>query len=269
MASLMACRKMNFRPCIDVHKGKVKQIVGSTLSDDAKSVKTNFVSGDTPAHFADLYKSSGLRGGHMILLSRDEETDRVARQALREYPQGLQIGGGVNPRNAESYLEEGASHVIVTSYIFKHGKLEQEKLKLLADVVGRERLVLDLSCRRKGDDYYVVTDRWQRFSSLKVTEETLSFLAQYADEFLIHGVDVEGKRLGIDMDLVKLLGDYSPIPSTYAGGVCNIEDMETIKRVGRGMVDATIGSALNIFGGDLSYERVVQWHNEQEDNGRG
>jgi len=223
------------------------------------------VASKSPCHYAELYASDGLYGGHMILLSKDEATQRVAREALKAFPNTLQVGGGVTPKNAESYLEDGASHVIVTSYVFKNGELQEDRLQLLSDVVGRERLVLDLSCRVKDDgEYYVVTDRWQKFSSLKVDAQSLSSLSQYADEFLIHGVDVEGKKLGIDESLVKLLGEYSPIPATYAGGVCDLEDMELIKSLGQGMVDATIGSALDIFGGKLVYGDVVHWHNAQQ-----
>ena len=219
---------------------------------------------ESPTHFAELYASDKLYGGHMILLSKDEETQQVARQALKSYPNTLQVGGGVTPQNAESYLEDGASHVIVTSYVFKSGELQEDRLDLLSQVTGRERLVLDLSCRIKEDGhYYVVTDRWQKFTSLRVDQDSLLSLSRYCDEFLIHGVDVEGKKLGIDADLVKLLGDCSPIPSTYAGGVCTLQDMELIKDIGRGMVDATIGSALDIFGGKLAYRDVVDWHNRQ------
>lgn len=229
-----------------------------------KKLETNFVATESPRHYAELYASDALYGGHMILLSKDEETQVVAREALKAFPNTLQVGGGVNPQNAESYLEDGASHVIVTSYVFKNGELQEDRLKLLSQVVGRERLVLDLSCRvRDGDGYFVVTDRWQKFTSLKVNEETLSELAQYCSEFLIHGVDVEGKKLGIDEDLVSILGKYSPIPATYAGGVCTLKDMELIKGLGQGMVDATVGSALDIFGGALPYSEVVEWHNKQ------
>jgi len=257
---------MQFRPCIDLHKGKVKQIVGSTLSDLEKGAKkkleTNFVASKSPTHFAELYASDALYGGHMILLSKDEETQVAARAALRAHPNTLQIGGGVNPRNAPSYLEDGASHVIVTSFVFnKSGELDMGKLEDLRGVVGRERLVLDLSCRRRDDgEYYVVTDRWQKFTSLKVNAESLEALSHYCCEFLIHGVDVEGKRLGIDNALVELLGDLSPIPSTYAGGVCTLEDLDLINDLGKGMVDATVGSALDLFGGDLRYADVIDWH---------
>ncbi len=218
---------------------------------------------------------------HRIFADERDSNERrhpprdVARRALGEFPGGLQVGGGVTPRNAAAYVEAGASNVIVTSYVFdeRTGELDEAKLRALVAEVGRERLVLDLSCRRRpGEDdsaYYVVTNRWQRFGSLAVNAETLDALAAYADEFLIHGVDVEGKRLGIDEDLVRLLGTHSPIPSTYAGGVCTLEDLDRIDRLGGGMVDATVGSALDIFGGDLPYERVLAWHRSQEEEHGG
>lgn len=128
---------------------------------------------ESPSHYAELYSSDGLSGGHMILLSKDEETQVVARRALRDFPNTLQVGGGVDVRNALSYLDDGASHVIVTSSVFKRGELQMDLLERLSGVVGRHRLVLDLSCRRRdhGGDYFVVTDRWQKYTSLKVRSD--------------------------------------------------------------------------------------------------
>ncbi|OVA09993.1 Histidine biosynthesis [Macleaya cordata] len=259
---------VRFRPCIDIHKGKVKQIVGSTLRDSkdgASSMVTNFESDKSAAEFADLYKKDGLTGGHVIMLGADPLSKSAGIEALRAYPgSSLQIGGGINSDNALSYLDEGASHVIVTSYVFNNGLMELERLKDLVHVVGKQRLVLDLSCRKKDGKYAVVTDRWQKFSDVYVDEKTLDFLEIYADEFLVHGVDVEGKRLGIDEELVALLGKHSPIPVTYAGGVTTMADLERIKVAGMGRVDVTVGSALDIFGGDVAYEDVVAWHRKQE-----
>ncbi|XP_048225825.1 1-(5-phosphoribosyl)-5-[(5-phosphoribosylamino)methylideneamino] imidazole-4-carboxamide isomerase, chloroplastic isoform X3 [Ricinus communis] len=205
---------VRFRPCIDIHKGKVKQIVGSTLRDskeeDGSILVTNFESDKSAAEFANLYEEDGLLGGHVIMLGADPLSKAAAFEALHAYPGGLQVGGGINVDNCLSYVEEGASHVIVTSYVFNNGQMDLERLKDLVHVVGKQRLVLDLSCRKKEGRYAIVTDRWQKFSDVYLDEEVLEFLANYADEFLVHGVDVEGKKLGIDEELVALLGMHSP-----------------------------------------------------------
>lgn len=258
---------VRFRPCIDIHKGKVKQIVGSTLRDSKEgdsSLITNYESDISAAEYAKMYKDDELTGGHVIMLGADPLSRAAAIQALHAYAGGLQVGGGINTSNALSYIDEGASHVIVTSYVFNDGQVDYERLKELALAVGKKRLVLDLSCRKKGGRYAVVTDRWQKFTDVYLDEEVLNFLAGYADEFLVHGVDVEGKKLGIDEELVELLGRHSPIPVTYAGGVTTMADLERIKIAGKGRVDVTVGSALNIFGGNLPYKDVVTWHSQQE-----
>ncbi|KAK9290708.1 hypothetical protein L1049_008882 [Liquidambar formosana] len=258
---------VRFRPCIDIHKGKVKQIVGSTLQDSEEggsTLVTNFESDKSAAVFANLYKEDGLIGGHVIMLGADPLSKSAAIEALHAYPGGLQVGGGINSDNCLGYIEEGASHVIVTSYVFNNGQMDLERLKDLVRVVGKQRLVLDLSCRKKEGRYAVVTDRWQKFSDVYLDKKTLDFLANYADEFLVHGVDVEGKRLGIDEELVALLGMHSPIRVTYAGGVTEMADLERIKVAGMEHVDVTVGSALDIFGGKLAYKDVVAWHAQQE-----
>ncbi|CAM8897345.1 unnamed protein product [Rhodiola kirilowii] len=258
---------VSFRPCIDIHKGKVKQIVGSTLKDTvegASALVTNFESDKSPAEFANMYKADELTGGHVIMLGADPLSKSAAIEALHAYPGGLQVGGGINSDNCMSYIEEGASHVIVTSYVFNNGRMDLEKLADLVGVVGKKRLVLDLSCRKKGNKYAIVTDRWQKFSDVFLDARVLDFLANFADEFLVHGVDVEGKKLGIDEELVALLGRHSPIPVTYAGGVTVMEDLERIKIAGMGRVDVTVGSALDIFGGNLAYNDVVAWHIQQQ-----
>ncbi|KAJ3677242.1 hypothetical protein LUZ60_002966 [Juncus effusus] len=260
-------RCATFRPCIDIHKGKVKQIVGSTLTDlsekDKHSLVTNFESDKSASFYANMYKRDNLIGGHVIMLGADPLSQAAALEALNTYPGGLQIGGGINSENARHYLKEGASHVIVTSYVFSDGQMNIERLKELVDLIGKERLVLDLSCRKKEGKYAIVTDRWQKFSDVYLNAQTLEFLASFCDEFLVHGVDVEGKRLGIDEELVTLLGSFSPIAATYAGGVSTMEDLERIRTAGESRVDVTVGSSLDIFGGDLSYDRVVAWHNNQ------
>lgn len=260
---------MEFRPCIDLHAGVVKQIVGSTLSEstDVAPVE-NFVASMPASWYAAKYKNDGLRGGHVIMLG--PHCEEAALAALREYPQGLQIGGGITSENACKYLEAGASHVIVTSYVFRDGIVDMERLKHLVEVVGgRHRLVLDLSCRKRSEggipgQYYVVTNKWTQYTDFAVTPESLVELGQYCDEFLVHGVDVEGKMCGIEEELVELLGLYSPVPVTYAGGVRSIDDMELVKKLGKGKVHCTVGSALDMFGGSLPYADVLAWHNRQK-----
>ncbi|GMH44479.1 hypothetical protein BSKO_12431 [Bryopsis sp. KO-2023] len=266
-------RGAQFRPCIDIHQGKVKQIVGSTLCDVAKNDKneeaalvTNFVSERPSSWFAELYEKDNLRGGHAIMLGPGESNRSAALEAVSAWPGGIQVGGGISPENAELFLEAGASHVIVTSYVFRDGRLDNDRLQKLVSKVGPKQIVLDLSCRKREGDYWVVTDRWQKFSSLKVCESTLLELAESCDEFLVHGVDVEGKQCGVDEDLIGLLGKWSPIPVTYAGGVKDLGDLEVVSKAGGGYVDVTVGSALDIFGGSLAYERVVEWHNQNAEN---
>ena len=253
---------MKFRPCIDIHNGKVKQIVGGSLRDTGDRAEENFVSEQDGAFYASLYKEKGLKGGHIILLnSVDSEyyqaTKEQAFLALNAYPGGLQLGGGVNPENAADYLAAGASHVIVTSYVFRDGYISWENLDKMVNAVGREHLVLDLSCRKKGDSYYVVTDRWQKFTEEKVTLELMEKLGGYCDEFLIHAVDVEGKAKGVEVSLAKLLGEYEGHPVTYAGGVGSMEDIRILKKATGGRVDVTVGSALDIFGGSIPFAELT------------
>lgn len=253
---------MKFRPCIDIHNGKVKQIVGGSLRDTGDRAEENFVSEQDGAFYASLYKEKGLKGGHIILLnSVDSEyyqaTKEQAFLALNAYPGGLQLGGGVNPENAADYLAAGASHVIVTSYVFRDGHISWENLDKMVNAVGREHLVLDLSCRKKGDSYYVVTDRWQKFTEEKVTLELMEKLGGYCDEFLIHAVDVEGKAKGVEVSLAKLLGEYEGHPVTYAGGVGSMEDIRILKKATGGRVDVTVGSALDIFGGSIPFAELT------------
>lgn len=256
---------MKFRPCIDLHDGVVKQIVGSSLNDDSpKKLQTNFTAEKPSSWFAELYRQDNLTGGHIIKLGPGN--DQAAREALQAWPGGMQIGGGINTENATEWLDAGASHVIVTSYVFSGGKIDEEKLAKLLKKVGKKQLVLDLSCRKKGDKYYIVTDRWQNFTDVTITEESLQWFSGFCDEFLIHAADVEGKCAGIENELVELLGQYSPIPTTYAGGIRNINDMMLIQERGRGKLDATIGSALDIFGGiGITYQQAVDFHHKYMD----
>lgn len=249
---------MKFRPCIDLHDGKVVQIVGGSLRDDDQgALLTNFVSPHAPADYADLYKNNGLAGGHVISLGQGNFD--AALQALQAYPGGMHYGGGVNPGNASQFLDAGASHVIVTSWLFENDKLDLAKLKSISDLVGRDRLVLDLSCRFRNGDFYVVTNRWQTFTDEKVNPAMLEKLSVYCDEYLVHGVDVEGKSQGIEEELIVLLGESSPLPVTYAGGVSKLSDLDLVQSLGQDRVDLTIGSALDIFGGEVAYMDVLKW----------
>ncbi len=252
---------MRFRPCIDLHQGKVKQIVGSTLSDNNdEQLITNFESVQSSSYFAKMYKKDNLYGGHIIMLGPGNK--EAALLALKTFSKGLQVGGGITPDNASDFLDAGASHVIVTSYVFKDGDINWNNLSRLVAITGKERLVLDLSCKLKDGNYYVVTDRWQKYTDYILTEENMKKLSGFCDEFLIHAADVEGKQKGIDSALVSLLADISPVPTTYAGGIRSFADLDTIDNYGKGRIDATIGSALDIFGGDLKYCDVVKWHNK-------
>lgn len=243
-----------FRPCIDLHDGKVKQIVGSTLRDGQAPV-TNFDTDRPGSWFAALYREDGLAGGHIIMLGPGNEA--AAREALAAWPTGMQVGGGIDFDNARAWLDAGASHVIVTSYVFRDGQVDWNRLQGLERLVGRQRLVLDLSCRKRGDRYFVVTNRWQEFTDVEVSAQNVLRLAHHADEFLVHAVDVEGRQAGVDLELVNLLAQISPLPTTYAGGVSGLADLETVHRTSRGRLAVTVGSALDIFGGPLPYRDVV------------
>jgi phosphoribosylformimino-5-aminoimidazole carboxamide ribotide isomerase len=248
---------MKFRPCIDLHNGKVKQIVGSSLQDDEPNkLQTNYIADKSSAHFAEMYRSDNLTGGHIIKLGPGN--DEAARTALQTWPGGMQIGGGITFENAPEWLDCGASHIIVTSCVFNQGKVDRDYLKKLVGRVGRNRLVLDLSCRKREGRYYIVTDRWQKFTEVMITAETLEEFAGSCDEFLIHAADVEGKCEGVEVDLIEKLGRWVTLPTTYAGGVRGIEDMELVNDIGGGCLDVTIGSALDIFGGSgITYREAA------------
>lgn len=255
---------MKFRPCIDIHNGMVKQIVGGSLADRGNTAKENFVSDCGGEFYAKLYRERGISGGHIILLnpvdSEYYEADKKqAFAALAEYPNGLQIGGGITAENAEEFLDKGASHVIVTSYVFRDGKVNLENLKKISSAAGRDRLVIDLSCRKRGNDYYVVTDRWQRFTDVKLDRSALSMFAEHCGEFLIHAVDVEGKASGVEIPLAEMLGEWDGLPVTYAGGIGSYADLDALKKAGMGKLDFTVGSALDIFGGSLEFEKICRY----------
>lgn len=246
---------MRFRPCIDLHQGQVKQIVGSTLRDGAVP-ETNFVAEKPPAYFAELYRHDNLHGGHVIMLGPGNE--QAATHALATFPGGLQLGGGINANNAPDWLDRGAAQVIVTSYAFRDSQLHRDNLQRVVDTAGRERLVLDLSCGLRDGRYVVMTDRWQQATDFEINADNLAFLAESCCEFLVHATDVEGKQQGVDEELVALLGEIAPIPTTYAGGVRSRADIDVIDRLGQGKLDFTVGSALDIFGGTgLNYEEMA------------
>ncbi len=248
---------MKFRPCIDLHQGKVKQIVGETLTSNAADVVENFVSDRDPAYYAEQFRQDGLTGGHVIMLGGGNEA--AASEALGAYRGGLQIGGGIHADNAADWLERGASHVIVTSYVFQNGRLQQDNLDRIVAEVGKDRLVIDLSCKEKDGKWFVVTNQWTTFSDYELTADSIRVLEAYCDEFLVHAVDVEGKRTGILERLVEQLADWVTIPTTYAGGARSLEDLELFRRLTGGKLDITVGSALDLFGGQLSYRDVVAY----------
>ncbi|WP_294479825.1 phosphoribosylformimino-5-aminoimidazole carboxamide ribotide isomerase [uncultured Ruminococcus sp.] len=256
---------MRFRPCIDIHNGCVKQIVGGSLADKGNKAQDNFVSEQDGSYYGELYKNRGLTGGHIIILnpvgSEFYEKDiQQAYSALSAFEGGLQIGGGINDKNAAGFLDKGASHVIVTSFVFRNGEIDEHNLTLMKNAVGKERLVLDLSCRKRGEDYYIVTDRWQKFTDTRLCPETIERLRNSCDEFLIHAVDVEGKAKGIEDDVARMLGDIEGMPATYAGGISSFDDLEKLKVLGKDRVDFTIGSALDIFGGNMSFEKAARFN---------
>lgn len=249
-------KKLEFRPCIDLHEGKVKQIVGSTLGKEQPVVE-NFISEKDSSYYAKMFQEDGLTGGHVIMLGPGNE--EAAKLALNTYPKGLQIGGGITADNAKKYIDEGASHVIVTSYIFHDGKLDLERLNHLVEAVGKEHIVIDLSCRKRDGKWYVMTNKWTTFSDFEVNEETVPYIEQFCDELLIHAVDVEGKRSGMQEELVKDLARWTTIPTTYAGGIRSMDDLKKFEELSDGKLHFTIGSALDIFGGALAYRDVVEY----------
>ena len=253
---------MKLRPCIDIHNGKVKQIVGASLQDMGDSASENFVSERGADFYARMYRELGLSGGHIILLNPTDSpyydlTRQQGLAALSATPGLLQIGGGINADNAAEYLDAGATHVIVTSYVFSGGRINHTNLKRLVKAVGREHIVLDLSCKKKDADYFVVTDRWQKFTSLNLTAEAMDELSEFCDEFLVHAADVEGQQQGIEEDVVRILSSWAKKPVTYAGGIRDLRDIENLKKIGKGKLDVTVGSALKIFGGPLAIEDVI------------
>ncbi|KAI4603567.1 Enzyme that catalyzes the fourth step in the histidine pathway [Pestalotiopsis sp. 9143b] len=254
-----------FRPCIDLHAGQVKQIVGGTLSNDDSELRTNHVSLHPAGYFSKLYRDNALAGAHVIMLG--PKNDEAAAEALAAWPGGLQVGGGISDKNAREWIDKGAEKVIITSYLFPEGKFSQERLDaVLAALDGdKSKLVIDLSCRRKGDDkWFVAMNKWQTITDMEVNQESISQLEPYCSEFLIHAADNEGLQKGVDEALVRRLAEWCSIPVTYAGGGRHLEDLDLVKELSGGRVDLTIGSALDCFGGDgVRFDDCVAWNRRQ------
>ncbi|KAJ2971576.1 hypothetical protein NUW58_g9377 [Xylaria curta] len=213
--------------------------------------------------------------------------DGAAREALAAWPRHLQVGGGINDKNAALWIENGASKVIITSFLFPDGKFSQERLDAVLTALGgdKNKLVIDLSCRRQDDDrWFVAMDKWQTITDMEITqgefnifrfsmyhladeavcEESIRSLEPYCSEFLIHAADNEGLQKGVDERLVEKLAAWCAIPVTYAGGGRNLDDLELVKRLSHGRVDLTIGSALDCFGGSgVKFDDCVKWNMEQ------
>ncbi|KAF7897401.1 hypothetical protein EAF00_005629 [Botryotinia globosa] len=253
-----------FRPCIDLHSGQVKQIVGGTLTTASSDLKTNYVSKLPAGHFAKLYKDNDLAGAHVIMLGPGNE--EAAKQAVGEWKNGLQVGGGITDENAKQWIEWGAERVIITSFLFPNGKFSQERLNSVLESLGgdKEKLVIDLSCRKRDDTWFVAMNKWQTITDMEVNEASIKSLEPYCSEFLIHAADNEGLQKGIDEQLVEKLAQWCSIPVTYAGGGRNLQDLDNVKRLSGGKVDLTIGSALDVFGGSgVTFDECVQWNQKQ------
>jgi phosphoribosylformimino-5-aminoimidazole carboxamide ribotide isomerase len=249
-----------FRPCIDLHEGKVKQIVGGTLSDHVPGPRENFVSALGSGEFAGRFRADHLTGGHIIKLGPGN--DEAAKEALAAWPGGMQLGGGIHAGNAAEWLAAGASHIIITSSLFDSShRFSDSNLASIVAATGPGRIVIDLSCRRTADGWTVAMNRWQTLTNLSITPAVLDRLAPHCAEFLIHAADVEGLCRGIDGDLVKVLGDWGGCPITYAGGAASMADVEKVQDLSGGKVDVTVGSALDLFGGSgIQYDTLVAWN---------
>lgn len=248
-----------FRPCIDLHQGRVKQIVGGSLRDEGPGPQINHESRHDAAWFAARYRADDCRGGHVIQLGPGNEA--AARAALATWPGGLQIGGGITAANARDWLDAGAAQVIITSWLIPEERVDRQRLRALTQLLTPQELVIDLSCRRRGTDWYVATQRWQHVTEERLGPDLLHELATACGEFLIHAADVEGLCRGIDRELVTALAAWSPIPVTYAGGGRSIEDLALVAELSEGRVDCTLGSALDIFGGSgARYQDCLTWN---------
>ncbi|KAG0146857.1 hypothetical protein CROQUDRAFT_656846 [Cronartium quercuum f. sp. fusiforme G11] len=249
-----------FRPCIDLHNGQVKQIVGGSLDlNDPDKLQTNFSSNQPVEYYTGLYQGHNLTGTHLIKLG--PSNDETALRALNSWRGQIQLGGGVDLSNAEKWLDAGADKIIVTSFLFPGCKFSEERLRQIVELVGKEKLVIDLSCKKRDSSWFVASNQWRDLTDTEVNEETLRDLSNSCAEFLIHAADHEGLCKGIDTDLVKCLGKWSRVPVTYAGGANSVTDLDLVKRLSDSKVDLTFGSALDIFGGTkVKFEDLVHWN---------
>ncbi|PVH24623.1 phosphoribosylformimino-5-aminoimidazole carboxamide ribotide isomerase [Sphingobacterium corticibacter] len=251
---------MNFRPCIDVFKAKVVQLIGTSLfGGDERTIIKHFESEYSPAYYAKLFKEDDLKGGH--ILSLGSGNNDVVIEALSAFSGGMKYGGGVTAENAHVYLDAGATHVIVNSYVFNNGEINYSNLDSLVKSIGKDKLVLDMSCRKRNGEYYIVTNLWEKFTNVRINKQSLLEISGYCDEIIVHGVDSEGRKQGLESDLVKILAEHTPIKTVYAGGISSISDLNLIKELGNEKIDPCIGTALSIYGGNLPYQDVVQWNN--------
>ncbi|WVR05060.1 phosphoribosylformimino-5-aminoimidazole carboxamide ribotide isomerase [Kwoniella sp. DSM 27419] len=253
-------RHSQFRPCIDLHQGVVKQIVGGTLdltAADGQGPKENFVASKPPSYYAELYRANQLTGGHIIKLG--PKNDEAAIEALEAWPGGMQVGGSITEANAQEWLDKGASKVIITSYLFPEGRFDEGRLSRLSEAVGRDRLVVDISCRKREAGWIVAMNGWKTLTDMHVTQESIKLIEKYCSELLIHAADVEGLCQGIDEELVSRLGEWVSVETTYAGGARDISDLALVDRLSNGKVDLTFGSSLDIFGGNgVRFDELVE-----------
>ena len=247
---------MKFRPCIDLHEGKVKQIVGKTLTADAvDKPETNFISDHSAVYFADMFYRDGLTGGHVIMLGPNNE--QAATEALQAFPNAFHIGGGVSLENAQFWLEKGAKAVIISSRLFNGTDFSMESLQAFTDLIGKDKIILDLSCRLVEGRFRAMTNKWNTVTNLIVDEKKIDELSTHCAEFLIHAVEIEGTGSGPDWELLNMLARCESSIITYAGGISSLNDLAAMQKLDAQHIDFTIGSALNIYGGHLSYATVT------------
>ncbi|KAF6005708.1 hypothetical protein HII12_005282 [Brettanomyces bruxellensis] len=246
--------------CIDIHGGKVKQIVGGTLNQDdteqskntcKSNLETNFVSEKSSSYYAKLYEEHGIIRTHVIKLGSLEENNRVAIEALKAWPKHLQIGGGINDTNAKYWIQQGADKVIVTSWLFPKGQFDKSRLERISQLVGKEHLVVDLSYFDAGG-----VEQGRLLSYSRGTARNSSFMQLMLKAFC----------KGIDQELVAKLAEWCTSPIVYAGGAKSIDDLKLVDKLSHGRVDLTFGSALDLFGGKLvRFKDCCKWNQQLGD----